>query len=273
MFACFKNLHTHSARLILMILSVIFSEGLAQVNTEAMRKEDLKPGTHFEIGGATGYTEGNSSLFQNRSMLRLDYVSDLGHIFVTANYRLGRKDKASFINKGFSHLRGIRPLQGRLSAEFFAQTEFNEFIKLAHRNLLGTGMRMKWDGLETFHPRLKSLRLALGMGLMYEREALLKESAGDPVHGYQINLLRSTNYVVLAWKPKDNINVQTTAYFQIDTKRFKDYRVLTQSNLIVGLSKRLSLTIDMNMRYDSEPPGNVKGFDLEIINGATYKFR
>jgi hypothetical protein len=248
----------------------------AQVNTEAMRQEDLKPGFHFNASGDVGYVGGNSSLFQNRSNLRLDYTKEGGQLFLVANYHLGMKDELLFINKGFSHLRAVKSLHSAIYGELFIQREFNEFIQLKDRILLGSGLRIKWNELAIFGELSEKLTLVSGVGLMWEREEIDAGPAGtegDPVHGELASLLRSTNYVVLDWAPNSTIGLMTTAYLQFDTQRLDDYRILARSTLKVGLTKRLSLTLDINLRNDSEPPGDVEPLDLELRNGFSYTFR
>jgi len=233
---------------------------LSQVNTEAMRMEGLSPGFHFDLGGNFGYADGNSSLFQNRSNLRLDYVPDWGQIFLVSNYRISTKDKTLFINKGFSHLRTVKALRRSLYGEVFVQKEFNEFINLRDRQLLGGGVRIKWNEMEQIKLFPEHLQFAMGIGLMWEREVIdagPDGTQGDPIHGTLASLLRSTNYVVLNWIPKESLAILTTAYFQADTRRASDYRILVRTTLKVALAKRLDLTIDMNLRHDSEPPGGV----------------
>ncbi|UCH62045.1 MAG: DUF481 domain-containing protein [Fidelibacterota bacterium] len=249
---------------------------MAQVNTEAMRIEGLSPGFHFNLGGNIGYTDGNSSLFQNRSNLRLDYIHDWGQIFLVSNYRISTKDKLLFINKGFSHLRTVKSLRRSLYGEMFVQKEFNEFINLEDRQLVGGGLRIKWDEMEQVKLFSEHLRLATGIGLMWEREEIdtgPDDTKGDPIHGALASLLRSTNYMVLNWIPKESLAILTTAYFQVDTRRLSDYRILVRTTLKVALTKRLELTIDMNLRHDSEPPGGVKALDLDIANGFSYRFK
>jgi hypothetical protein len=266
----------YAFRLLLFLGIALITSSRAQVNTEAMRKDDLTPGLHLDIGGDIGYIEGNSSLFQNRSHLRLDYVQEWGQLFLVANYHLGMKDQLLFINKGFSHLRAVRQLRSPIYGEVFLQQEFNEFIQLNDRILVGSGLRIKWNELEGFGKSSQELSLVTGVGLMWEREKIdagPEGTAGDPVHDELASLLRSTNYAVFDWAPTSTIGFMITTYFQFDTQRLSDYRILASSTLKVSLSKRLSLTLDLNIRYDSEPPGEIEPLDLELRNGFSYTFR
>lgn len=241
-----------------------------------MRKEDLSPGIHLNVGGDVGYVGANSSLFQNRSNLRLDHVQEWGQLFLVANYHLGMKDGLLFINKGFAHLRAVKFIRSTISGELFLQQEFNEFIQLKDRMLVGSGLRIRWIELGGFGDLSPKLTLHTGVGLMWEREKIDSGSdatGGDPVHGELASLLRSTNYVVFDWAPESTIGFLTTAYFQFDTQRLADYRILSSATIKIGLTKRLSLTLDMNLRYDSEPPGEIEPLDLELRNGFSYTFR
>lgn len=255
---------------------ILFSIANAQVNTEAMRKENLKPGLYLDGGGDMGYIDGNSNLFQNRSNLRLDYVQDWGQIFLVANYRLGSKEKLIFINKGFSHFRAVKSFRSPVYGELFLQQEFNEFIQLSNRTLIGSGLRIKWNETGSIADSSRKCILITGVGLMWEREVIDSGpdgTEGDPVYGNLASLLRSTNYIVFEWNPKPAIGFLATGYFQFDTQRLADYRILTRSTLKVGLTKRLSLTLDLNLRYDSEPPGKIEPLDIDFRNGFSYSFK
>ncbi|UCD37885.1 MAG: DUF481 domain-containing protein [Fidelibacterota bacterium] len=199
-----------------------------------------------------------------------------GRFFLVSNYQISKKDKLLFINKGFSHLRTVKSLRRSLYGEVFVQKEFNEFINLRDRQLLGGGLRIKWDEMERIKLFPEQLQFAMGIGLMWEREVIdagADGTQGDPIHNTLALLLRSTNYVVLKWTPKESLAILTTAYFQVDTRRASDYRILARTTLRVALTKRLELTVDVNLRHDSEPPGGVKALDLDLVNGFSYRFK
>ena len=244
----------------------------AQVNTEALRREDLAPGLHTTLGADLGVIAGNSSLLQLKSNLRFDYRNGGNHFFLVTQYQQGRTDTL-FINKGFAHLRGVSTLRPRLQVEGFLQREFNEFINLEDRQLAGGGVRIRWlqrqDTAETPPP----LQLNTGIGLMWERERIdtTGQAPGDPYHGAVASLVRSTNYLVVQWKVDDRLTLFSTTYYQVDLSSLSDYRVLWEGSLGVTLTRRLSLTINLNLRYDSEPPRGIKHYDLEITNGVSYR--
>ncbi|NQV42267.1 MAG: DUF481 domain-containing protein [Candidatus Marinimicrobia bacterium] len=270
----------HRQTLFTFILSMIIlgtASISAQVNTESLRKTIQEPGFHLNLGATLNMMDGNRNLFQTQIKTRLDQVQHWGHLFLVSNYKMSSKDETVFVNQGFAHLRFMRGLSPGYTGEVFSQLEFNEFIRLKQRTLVGAGVRFKYSGFTGQDSNSKApLSMVFGLGLMLERESIdigSDESAGDPVHGDLAELLRSSNYFVVAYALRENLNIQSTTYYQVDTQRFQDYRVLSQSLVVVGLGKRLALTSELNVRFDSEPPGGVNAWDLEFNQGLTYKFR
>ena len=80
-------------------------------------------------------------------------------------------------------------------------------------------------------------------------------------------LVRSTNYASLFWIVSDRINLNTVSYFQFAITNPSDFRNLLDTTLEVRLSRMLSLTFTIHYRYDSDPPEEVRPFDLELQNG------
>ncbi len=243
---------------------------VAQVNTEALRKETLAPGLHTTLGADLGCIAGNSSLLQLKSNLRFDYLTGGNHFFLVTQYQQGRKDEQLFINKGFAHLRGVRTLRPRLLVEGFLQREFNEFINLEDRRLAGGGLRIRWRQRQDLSGKPPPLQINTGIGLMWEREQIDttgQESSDKPV----TDIIRSTNYLVVRWQLDERLTLFSTTYYQVDPSRLSDYRILWEGRLGFTVTKRLSLTINLDLRYDSEPPEGIKPYDLEVTNGVSYR--
>ena len=256
-----------TAALLLGLFS-LSSPATAQVNTEALRREERSPGWHSDLAANLGIIAGNSNLVQLRSNLRFDYLTEGSHTFFVTQYQRGTQGDSLFLNKGFAHLRGIKTLSPRYQVEVFLQREFNDFIDLEDRQLAGGGLRIRWRLSPGPSGKSPPVQINTGFGAMWEREQI--EAPGDPVHGPLASLVRSTNYLVLQWQVDDRLTLFSTTYYQVDVRRFADYRVLWEGALNLTLTRRLTLRIDLNLRYDSEPPGGVKSYDLEITNGLSY---
>jgi len=273
-----KHHHTllRSLKQLGLITLVIHQSIFAQVNTESMRTQDLTPGAHYSLATNLSVIEGNSTIFQSKIKGRIDHVLEGGRWFFIANQKMSSKEDRLFINQGFAHLRFIRPFHPQLEGEIFLQQEYNEFINLQSRSLGGFGLRMSRDLFQSEINSASALRLTLGVGLMLEHESMDAGPdglLGDPVHGELAKLLRSSNYLVLNWEPSQKMSLQSTTYYQVDTQRLADYRVLSQSQLKLDLSKRFALIFELNIRRDSEPPANIEGLDLEFTQGIKYQFK
>jgi len=260
---------TRSSLILPLLLAALSVQ--AQVNTESMRKQDLEPGSHFTVGTTLSFIQGNSTILQSRIQARYDHVFEKGRVFLIGNHKISSKDDQIFINQGFGHLRYVKPLRAPFEVEIFIQQEFNEFINLQSRSLVGAGSRTTFG-----KPAQDALTVVWGLGLMLEDEQMDAGPLGilgDPVHGEEARLLRASNYLVLKWKPSDMWSLASTSYYQVDTQRIADFRILSQSQANIKLTDRLALSFSLNLRYDSEPPANIKDLDLEFSQGLTYSFK
>ena len=150
------------------LIALLFGSLLtAQVNTEAMRRADSSLGWHSNLSADAGLIAGNSNLVDLKGGLRFDYLAPGGHVFLVSQYQRGLQDTALFINKGFVHLRGVRSLRPGRALEGFVQQEFNEFINLRSRSLVGGGLRLEFPS--PADSTAGALGLNLGIGLMWER--------------------------------------------------------------------------------------------------------
>lgn len=239
-----------------------------QINTEAMRKGDLLPGLHTSLNLDIAVVAGNSNLSRIQTNIRFDYLSGTTHSFLVSGFQNGRQgqDNTLFIRKGFVHLRQTRAIGSIFYLEGFLQKEFDRFIRLKDRNLLGGGLRIHLLETSTIEERESSIKLFTGLGFMWEQERI------DVPENSLTNILRSTNYLVIRWEPDTRVLLQLTTYFQPDVERFSDFRVLVDGGLVFALTDRLTVSIKFYTRYDHEPPKSVKKYDIELSNGLTYNF-
>ena len=239
---------------------------LAQVNTEAMRKTDLEQGAQGSASLSIGYQSGNTEVMTLKTGLRADHIQGNYHTFLIGNFKRGEENEELYTNKGFLHLRGIQSRSRHLRLEAFAQWEYDEFILLQERKLLGGGIR--WAPLQRNVGFLSNpdVNVYVGIGMMWEYEEI--DLPGD----VDTRLLRSTNYVSGNWTINEVMSCYVIGYYQVDTYNSCDYRILSDAGISFGITKALSFNMDMNFRYDHEPPGDVEKHDLEITNGVVLTF-
>jgi len=252
----------------LLIAMMVFSLGTAsgQVNTERLRRGDIALGWHNSVSFNLGYVAGNSNFLKLNGGVRTDFKAGKYYTFGVVNYQRGREAGQLFLNKGFAHIRGIRSFTPVISGEIFLQKEFNEFILLNDRNLVGGGIRTRLLSGERPEAKGIPLQLFLGIGFMWENEVLNT----SPIT--ETNTPRSTNYISATWIGNEIMTFGLVGYYQVAVTRSNDFRVLLESHLGFQVTRTLTFQLALNYRYDNEPPPGIKNYDLEVTNGLQFDF-
>ncbi|MFQ6104494.1 MAG: DUF481 domain-containing protein [Candidatus Glassbacteria bacterium] len=250
--------------LILILLTLNASFG--QVNTENLRRTDISQGLHNSLEFDFGLVSGNSEYLNLTSGFRSDLVSGRYYSFGVIQYQRGIQDDEVFINKGFVHLRGIRELTSSFYGELFVQKEFNDFILLKDRNLIGGGLRIALLPHGNTTGRSSPIRVYAGIGTMWENEDIGTHPPEET------SIFRSTNYASLSWRIDDRVYVGVVSYYQVHLGDFQDFRVLLESGFGYDVTRSIAFQVSFNLRYDNEPPRDVKKHDLEIKNGLRFSF-
>lgn len=237
-----------------------------QVNTEALRKAGLSNGFYPSLSLNVGYQSGNTDFLSLKTGGRLDYLLGNYYSFLVITYERGTQGKKVFVNKGFAHYRHILTVRRTFLLEAFLQKEFDDFILLNDRNLIGGGVR-----LPLITPRQDSVeelqrQLFAGIGIMWENEELNETPA------IETNIFRSTNYVSLVWQFDERVQFNLIMYYQVSTERYSDYRILSESALKFRLGKIVVFQTALRFRFDNEPSPGVEKHDLELTNGIQLMF-
>lgn len=251
-------------RILLLLIGFIGQVATAQVNTEVLRKDLDKEGLQGHLSFDLSLNSGNSEYLKLKVSPRIDYFAHPFSGFLVGSYQRGVQADKVFINKGFLHARLMRDLRRRHKIEFFVQKEFNDFIKLNDRDLIGGGLRFQ---IANIADDQRTLRFFLGSGLMWEREVLALSA-----NNLEETQLRSTNYLSVNWKQNERFHLVAIAYFQQSLERGTDYRVLSDTSLMFKLTGSVIFRVSLNYRLDNEPPGDVKKYDLELSNGLSLMF-
>jgi hypothetical protein len=244
----------------------------AQINIETLRKSGLEDGLYCDLSTKIGLISGNTNARNLSGEFRTDYVNDLYHLFFIADGARADTDNNLYKNKGYLHLRGQRSFTNIIGIEVFSQEEFNEFILLKERTLFGSGMRLTPFSSSSEEKKDSDFALHIGAGLMWEIERYNKKRNGNSKREEDKRLLRSTNYLSGKWEIHERLIFSATGYYQVDTSRAADFRVIVDGGFGFNITDKLLFNINVEYRFDNEPPHKVKNFDLEITNGLTYHF-
>lgn len=238
---------------------------ISQVNTEAIRASKTDEGFRSRVDLLFGLNSGNSEYISGEAKLRLDYLDSNYRTFIAGEiaYKEGNQEVIS--DKGFLHGRFIYQLNETLEPELFLQKEYNEFVLLSDRNLAGAGIRFTLSNTDFVADSSAEFDLYLGIGAMYEME----EINSEPVVTTEI--LRSTNYLTVTWKPTENFLLNSVTYFQVDVNRLNDHRILNDTKFQFKITDALSFVFNMGYRFDKEPPPGIKEYDLELKNGISVE--
>jgi hypothetical protein len=236
--------------------------GMAQVNTEKLRKESVD-GFTGSIGSNFIIRAGNRELYILGTTLRLDYQSGKHETFAIGNGRFLQQSRDVILNSGFFHGRYNFRVRTWLSLEFFGQAEFDETRFLNERYLGGSGLRFRLF-------RNDQSSFYLGTTPMYEYEALSpKKVPGiDP----NTTTYRWSNYIVARIEIDDRLSLVNTVYFQPQIDAPDDIRILDEGVFNVQITRFLALSISLSLRYDSRPPPGLETYDIELRNGLTVSF-
>lgn len=247
--------------LIGLILLLLTSPVISQVNTEKLRKSENETGIFADFNLAGTFTSGNTEYVRFNTGIRFDYIGQRYNSFIIAKLDYKEANSNIIVKKGFTHLRNVFYYSGNLSFELFLQKEFNEFISLVDRNIAGGGVRIK---IAENYTDSTSIALSFGCGIMYEGE--------DYTEGYKEDsqLARSTNYLSVNWKINDIFSISSVSYAQIDITQLNNYRILNESDFSFNIFENVKLFIGIDYRYDSRPPDEVENYDFEFVNGIRF---
>ena len=250
----------------LVLLFLFFAiSAYSQVNTEAIRSSKIDDGFRSRIDLLFGLNSGNSEFISGETKLRLDYIQSNYRTFLAGELAYKEGNNAVISDKGFLHGRYIYKLDSLLEPELFIQKEFNEFVLLSDRNLLGAGVRLTLSNTDFVADSSAEIDIYLGSGIMYEMEEI------NIIPTQITEIIRSTNYITITWKPSENFLLNSVTYFQVDINRLNDHRILNDTKLQFKITKAVSFVFNMNYRFDKEPPQGIREYDLELKNGITVE--
>ena len=238
---------------------------LAQINTEAMRSENVTDGFINKVNVDFGIEKADAEVIELAAAYRVDYFNPTGlHIFFILNYENGYEqkkglDKNQVVNKGFGHLRMTKMISSKLFFEIFTQFGFNDFLLMKDRKLAGSGLRYKMvsnDRMNTF----------LGIGLMQENEIY------DMVNEPEKKLLRSSNYLRWNINIAENTELYNTVYYQFSSSNINDYRLLYDGSIDFSVNEKLTFSIELNYRYDNDPHGDMGKSYVQLNNVIAFTF-
>ncbi|HHH52836.1 MAG TPA: DUF481 domain-containing protein [Bacteroidetes bacterium] len=228
------------------------------VNIEDKRSTFTDSVGWFETGSLSGQWKKNKTeIFNVRAGFQVEFQYKKRILLSISNINFARADNKNFINEGFQHLRYTRLINKRWGFEAFGQAQYNEQLSLRLRILFGTGARLNICQ--------KNSKCNLGLSAMYEYD---EESKGEIIQkDFRLNSYFSASIPIA-----ENINLYSTTYYQPLVTDFNDFRLSSQSKMVLGITKKLSATITFSILYDSRAPIDSPELSEDLYGGLKYKF-
>ncbi len=238
----------------------------SQVNTEKFRKFYTNEGFLYNLRATFSLKAGNSEYGAVNFTGRVDHNGKKFDQFIVADIEYKSTADEQITNKGFVHLRGMWDFARRTDLEFFLQREYDEFIDLNSRNLVGTTIKYRLIETQSSKDSTNTFDINVSTGIMYEGE----NYNSDP-ENIEKNFIRSTNFISADWLIKNKLNLTGVVYYQPAFSNFNNFRVTTWLTFEFSVIKRFYVVFQVSYKYNSRPVNDVKPFDLSIENGFRFE--
>ncbi|MEC9400461.1 MAG: DUF481 domain-containing protein [Myxococcota bacterium] len=275
--------HRITALFFLSSLLFMAKEASAQVNIERYNLEQAdREGWSGAVDGNIVYSRGNvdlvdlgaSLMIRHQILVEKETAAEgkepppkrlENRVMFLLEERRATLGGNPYINRFFSHVRWTRMWFPRVGTELFTQAQFNEFVLLQLRSLVGLNMRFHAIDLDGF-------TVSFGTGYMPEYERFNLPPDGSTYDKTRFNH-RWNNYLSIAVEPGDGqVILHHTSYVQPRLDRFQDIHMLHSTAMSVVLTDHLSLTLALDITQDTEPPPTIEALDIRLKPGLTLRF-
>ena len=236
------------------------------VNTEKLfTSNDDGLGVSSELAGSS--ISGNASILLLGYSLNFSYKKNKNYLRLLSGGQYIEKDKKNVSNSLFTQFRYSYFINDKSRFFSFIQIQSNAILLIERRFLGGAGYRynlfnFKKDSSNRFV-------LDISAGIIQEEELLNRDNLPQ-LEKYYTNYSRSIFSLIGIIEIKDKFTIVNTTYFQQHIKNLDDYRFLNETNLMVSINQWLSLSVDLEYRFDSDPPSILKNRDFNTNIGLVF---
>ena len=229
------------------------------LNAESLRKVT-------DTSGFSGSASLNFSLKRDlnhylgfSSSTHVQYKMNRNLVIWKNDIELKSIESNSFENAGITHLRYNYRFHPHIAWEVFSQAQYNKVSKITFRGLIGTGPRFKLTTNENY-------KFYLGTHIMYEQEEL-----DDHATLIQRDF-RGTSYLSFSMYPTSTITITSTTYYQPLLKKFSDYRISSQTSMLIEMFNNFSFKTTYTFTYDRYPAVGIPSSQYNLTSGIVYSF-
>tara|TARA_B100000963_G_C22585339_1_gene652813 strand:- start:704 stop:1489 length:786 start_codon:yes stop_codon:yes gene_type:complete len=238
--------------------SIVNTEKLFTTNDEGL-------GISAELAGSS--ISGNASVLLLEYSLNFSYKHENHYLRLLSGGEYIYEDNDEVSNSLFTQLRYNYFINNKSRLFAFTQLQSNAILLLERRLLGGAGCRLNLIDIKK--DTSKRFELDISAGLMQEEE-LLNRTDLPALEKYYTNYTRSIFSLVGIIDIKDKFTLVNTTYFQQYLKNLNDFRLLNETNLMIQINDWFSVSIDLEYRFDSEPPSILKDRDFNTNLGLIF---
>ncbi|MEM6262824.1 MAG: DUF481 domain-containing protein [Bacteroidota bacterium] len=247
-------------RLIFLLMMIPIVLPAQIINVEKLRTPDSKP-FQGHIDASFAATRNANRIYRWGGSLSLDWKLPKQRWLFLASLDQLEVNQNVVQSQAYSHLRYNYDLTPRITSEAFSQVQFNRLLKIDLRSLSGAGLRFKIVRADT-----AKTRLFLGIAGMYEYE---ETAAPDNRNNRDWRL---STYLSSAFIANETLSITHISYFQPRPDELDDYRISTETQFRLRITKKISFTLAYTLAYDSRPPEDATDTFSTFSNILRYDF-
>lgn len=248
-------------RLILVFFFVASISQAQVINVETLRKPSDTTKWTGSVSLDISLIKNTSDIFRIANKAHIQY-KDSSNLWLFVNdINIQKVEGFSLVNRGTQHLRYNREISRKITWEGFIQTQYDAISDINLRALVGTGPRFNLSVNDNY-------KFYLGTLVMYEYE-----KATDVIVDRVQKDIRGSTYLSFSMYPTDNLSIISTSYYQPRIDKLKDYRLSSNTSILLKIINNLAFKTTFNYFYDAFPVTvAIPKTQYELTNGLLYTF-
>ena len=243
------------------LILFLFISVITKAQVVNIEQERLKTDTTGWAGSANisfQFMKSDDKLMDTETQLHLQYKTKKSLYLALSDFSFVKAGKDEYANNGFQHLRYNYKINDWYTVEAFTQAQFNKILGVKFRGLLGAGPRFKVI-------KTKKFRLYAAWLYMFEYEEINDVAKINRNH-------RVSSYVSFTWKMNKLLSLVNTTYYQPKINQFNDFKISSQTDLIIKITDRFAFAMSYNHYYNSKPPEGIVNTIYSLENALSFEF-
>jgi len=244
--------------LIITLVATAFAASAQILNIEQERIKTDTTGWEGSAKISFQFTKTDQEIWTGGAYMHVQYRTKRSLYLSLTEYNLNKCSGSDFVNAGAQHFRYNYKFKDWFIGEMFTQAQFNKILKVKFRWLVGAGPRFKIINTKPFSMYIAAL-------YMYEHEELYGSDIINRTH-------RLSSYLSSTLKIRDNLCLINASYIQPKITMFSDFRILSQSDLKISITKHFSFLLSYVYTYDAFPAAGVPKETHYLGNSLAFEF-